>query len=240
MPGKYIDKAVLTALLATASYILFLNLWNSIPLACAVSFILCVLLRKVSHAKPAHFKCTHAQAEAELMRIIAMNDEDAREAIEKLVRRKYPQEEFILTPYIKHPSSSLSVGEVFAQWKKHRGCKHVLIAATCASDARAVMYARELTEPRIAVVDRRHIIRMIRAAGICENTSSIPLFARLKRIPGNLTLRYSGIKNGLFGLILTGMYLVTGKLLYLVLGLFSLFLFGCTIPGKKYRKKLFP
>ena len=240
MPGKFIDRTVLTIISALAAYLFFLNAWGSIPLACASAFVFCILLKTLVSRRPVRFRCTLAEAEAELLRIASMSDSDTYAAIEALVRKKYPDEEYILAPVAKHPTSGISSGDIFAQWKKHRGSKRLLIAATCGCDPRAVMYARELSEPQIAVLDRRQLLRIIRTNGVPEGTAPEPLLRRLKRVPAKLTAGRSGPKNAFFGCVLTGIYLLTGNPLYLLSGLFSLFLFGCSIPSRCGRKRLFP
>lgn len=240
MTGKYIDRILFTAAGATVSYLFFLNAWGNIPLACALAFIFCITLRKLILHRPIRFKCSSAQAEAELMRIASMDDSKAGEALERLIRNRYPSENFVLSPIVRHPSSGISMGDVFTQWKKHSGCERLLIAATCAADPRTIMYARELSSPRIAIIDRKQIIRIIRTKGVPETTAATPFFIRLKRIPANLTLRHAGIKNALFGCALTLIYFLNGQPLYLVMGLFSLFLFGCALQQKRCKKRLFP
>lgn len=240
MPGKSIDRFVFSVISATVFYLFFLNAWGNIPLACFLAFICSLILRRLILKRPVYFKCTRAHAEAELLRIAQMTDSEAGKALEQLVRKRYPDESFTLSPMTKHPSQTLSMADVFAQWKKHRVEEHLLIACTCSADPRAIMYARELNSPLVAVIDKRHLLRIIRTTGIeHENAPRITFIQRLKRIPQRLSAGHASMKNALFGVLLIALYFLVGNVLYLFLGLGSLFLFGCTLPGKRYKKRLF-
>jgi len=240
MPGKIIDRIVLSAVCTGFFYIFFLNAWGSILLACAASFLCCAILRRLILRRPVHFKCSHARAEAILMGIASMDDESACAELENLVRLKYPKEEFVLAPAAKYPGSILSAADVFAQWKKHRSEKNLLIVATCPADTRAVLYARELDSPKVAILDRRRIIRIIRTTNSSKDDSpSVPLFMRLRRIPQNLIARSASVKNASFSVLLVFIYLVTGNPVCLFTGLCGLFLFGCSLPRIKVGRRLF-
>lgn len=241
MPGKIADRIMFTLLGGTLLYLFFLNAWGSIPLACALAFLSCLSMRFLIKKRPVRYKCTRRQAESILLSIAVSDDDSAHEALKDLIFKKYPGESCTLVPVLKHPSASLSTGDVFSHWKKHRGEERLLIAATCVSDARAVMYANELRSPKVAVIDRRKLLRIIRTS--CpppEKTAPASLITRLKSIPGRLSLRFSAPKNALFGVLFILMYLFSGNGVYLFSGLFSLFMFGCALPGFRIGKKLFP
>lgn len=240
MPGKAIDRSVFSVISATMFYLFFLNAWGNIPLACFLAFICSLILRRLILKTPVYFRCTRAQAEAELLHIAQMPDPQAAEMLEQLVRKRYPDESFTLSPMARHPTQSLSMADVFARWKMHRGEDRLLIACTCASDPRAIMYARELKSPLVAVIDKRHLLRIIRTTGIeHENAPRMTFIQRLKKIPQRLSARHASLKNALFGVVLIALYCIAGNALYLFLGLGSLFLFGCTIPSRRYKKRLF-
>lgn len=238
--GKLIDRFALFALCAAAFYIFFLNAWHSIPLACLLAFLCCALLRPVLRNRPSRWRCSIAQAEVELLRIAELPEPEAEPLLRRLILQKYPDTSFCLATLLKHPSASISTGDVFSVWKAHRNEDALVIAATGTADARALMYAQELTAPRVALIDRRILLRIIRETGMCASAPTpTPLGKRLRRFWANLSARHIGPKNALFGLTLLGMYLLVGNPLYLVLSMAILFWFGISLFNTRTRQKLF-
>ena len=164
--GKRIDRAARFLLTTTAAYLFFLNAWHSVPLACAAAFAAMALGRAVWRGRPKKRpRCALAQADGEVARIAALPDDEAERALAAIVRGRYPGEAFGIAPFIRHPASSLSPGDILAAWKAHRGEARLVVAATCGCDPAAALYARELAGPAVAVLDGHAIARILRAGG---------------------------------------------------------------------------
>lgn len=159
----FIDRAALGLFCAVAYYLFFLNALDSIPLACAAAFACTALSRMLLRRLPITHRATAAQARAELLRIAALNDEDAGEALKALLQRRWPLESFRLAPILKHPEATVSSGDVLNAWKSNRDAERLVIAATCPCEPRATVYARELRSPVIAVMDSRGLIGLLRS-----------------------------------------------------------------------------
>lgn len=237
--GKKIDRFALFILSAMIFYIFFLNTWHSIPLACALAFICCALLNHLLNRRPMHFKCTKAQADSEILRIACLPEEDALNDIEKLLRFRYPDESFKTVLLLKHPSGSISTGDVFSIWKKYTGEETIAIASTCPADGRAIAYSKELKLPRLAVIDSRQLSHIIRISGLCASPSRFTIRETFNKVRHRLaSCRVTG-KNAFFALTLLAMYLLMGNPLYLFLSLGILFLFGINVFNNKGRSRLF-
>lgn len=237
--GKKIDRFTLFILSAMVFYLFFLNTWHNIPLACALAFICCVLLNYILCRRPAHFKCTKAQANAEILRIACLSEEDALSEVEKLLRFRYPNEAFKTALLLKHPLCSISTGDAFSIWKKYIGEENIVIAATCPADGRAIAYSKELKQPRIAIVDSRQLSHIIRISGLCASPSRFTMKETFQKVRHRfISCRITG-KNAFFALTLLTMYLLMGNPLYLFLSLAILFLFGINIFNNRGRSRLF-
>ena len=239
--GKRIDRAAGAALAATALYLLFLNAWDSIPLACAAAFAGCVLLRRLAAGRPRRQRLTRLRAEAELLRIAALPDDEGAAALESLIRDRYPGEDFRVVPALKHPEGTLNSGDVLNLWKASRDARRIVIAATCACDPRAALFARELRSPAAVVVDRRALLKALRRRGPQPDASPdrLPAGQLLRRACRRVAARRPAPKDGLIAAAMLAMYLLGGSTLYLLCALAMLFRSGAWLIESRGRPRLF-
>jgi len=215
--ASFIDRSALSLLGAAAYYLFFLNATGSIPLACGAAFACTVLSRMLLRGLPIIPRATAAQARAELMRIAGLGDEDAGKALEALIQRRWPGEPFRLAPVLKHPEATLSSGDVLNAWKANRDAERLVIAATCPCEPRAAVYARELGNPVVAIMDSRKLTQLLQALP-AEQLPRLP-----RRRPGTILRKlWIGVessrfspKSALLALSMLGIYSLTGNGWYL-------------------------
>lgn len=238
--GRIIDKIVLTALGTSIYYLFFLNVSQNIPFSCALAFVSTLFTHRVLRHRPRRFKCTRAHAENTLSHIACLNEAEALEKLNFLIRHKYPDENFILISIIKHPESALSINDIFSVWKKHINTERLVIAATCNADVRTTAYCGELLAPRIALLDRRRLINIIRENPPDSDSPPRRKFSQLlRKFFTRIVFCHVSLKNALFALTLLGIYLLLGNPLYLFLSLAMLFLFGVSFFNNRDKSKLF-
>ncbi len=240
--GKRIDRAAGLLLAAAGMYLFFLNAWQSIPLACALSFVGSALLGHLVRRHPGRERMSLRQARCELLRIAGLPDPEAAQALEALVRSRYPGEDCRVVPAVKHPEASLNCGDVMNLWKANRGPGKIAIAATCACEPRAALYARELRDPQVAVVDRRMLERALRGTDAPE-VPSPPFRDALRQWPRRVfriaASRRPRPRDALIAVLLLGMYLVNGRTLYLFSALGMMFWLGVRRIQGRGRRHLF-
>ncbi len=239
--GKRIDRAAGWALAAAGLYLYFLNAWESIPLACAAAFAGCVLVRRLISGLPEHRRISRGQAEAALLDIASMPDTEAATALESLIRAGFPDEEYRVVPALKHPEAALNSGDILNLWKANRSETRIVIAATCACDPRAALYARELRSPAATVLDRRSLLRLLRRGpqARCGSIPRTPVRLRIRRAFCRLTSRRPRPRDALIALAMLAMYLFGGGALYLVCALAMLFRTGAGWIEGRGRARLF-
>lgn len=219
--AAFIDRTALGLLCGTGYYLFFLNAWGSIPLACGLAFACTALSLWLIRGLPSVRHASGAQVRAELLRIAGLDDAAAEGALSALIRLRWPDEAFQLVPVLKHPEATMSSGDVLNAWKSNRDAGRLVIAATCPCEPRAALYARELLEPVVAVMDSRRLTRLLR---------SLPADALApppRRRPGHgLRMLRAGLESARFSprsaLLALGMlacYLLTGNGWYLFPGL---------------------
>jgi len=215
--AAFIDRAALSVLGAIGFYIFFLNAWESIPLACGAAFVCAALSQRLLKGLPVKHHATAAQAQAELLRIAGLDDRAAEAAFRALIERRWPGERFRLAPVLKHPEATLSSGDVLNAWKANRDTDRLVIAATCPCEPRAAFYARELSEPAVAVMDSRKLTRLLRAlpAEALPRSPRHRLGNGLKRLLAGATSARFSPRSALLALALLGFYLLTGNGWYL-------------------------
>lgn len=229
--GKTIDRAALLILLACALYLLFLNAFGSIPLACALSFACCIPI--VQLRRRFRGRMSARQAAAVLERWAYGPDDEAREQIGKLL--KVDVDSLVYLP--RHASASVSAGDVFSAWKSHRGRERVILTAPCHADGKARVLARTLREPAVEIADAARLIPLIRRSEIAA-----PRAPGLRRAMKRLRLSFASLpdrrpwrQNVLFGALLLPVYLLTGNPAYLLLGLAALLLAGIALRPWRLR-----
>ena len=238
--GNRIDRAALLILGAAGLYLFFLNAWHSIPLACAAAFVCGALLRQLAARRPGRGRLSARRARDELLRIAALPDDEAARALEALVRKRFPGEDYAVAVALRHPEASLSCNDVLNLWKAHRGQARVAVAATCDCDPRAALYARELRRPAMAVVDRRQLERLLRESGEAgPRPGGASGGRRLRRILSAVASRRPRPRDALTAAALLVMYLASGRVVCLAFSLALLFWFGAARIRGLGRGRLF-
>lgn len=238
--GKHIDRWVLMLLIVSGLYLFFLNAWNSIPLAMVLAFFGGIVFKKALAQRPKAPRCSRFQAEQLLNALTQMDDGPAQSIIEPMIRRRYAGEDFALCLLMRHPSQRLSPGDVLAQWKKHRHTPRLVIACTGSADPQAVAYAREMADPQIAILERRHLCHLIRRTPPkILVPATHPTVEGLRRLPRKILDRPWNMKSVGFNILLIALYTLVGNPIYLILGLTNLCLFGCTLPNRHFKGRLF-
>lgn len=239
--GKRIDHAALWALAAGGYYLVFLNAWGSIPLACILAFAACALTQRALKGVRLPRRAPAAQARAELLRIAAMADSDAQRRLEQLVVARWPGEAFRLAPVLKHPEATLSSGDVLNAWKANRDADRLVIAATCPAEPRAALFAGQLADPSVAVLDSRALTRLLRAPGAMPGTCRSPRPLRRRLRDGLLAAcaARASMKNAAVAAALLALYWVRGNPLGLFAAMALLWQLGAALLGRRVGRRLF-
>lgn len=222
--GKWIDRFALLLLLSFALYALFLHAFGSIIAACAFTFACCTILLRALKFKGKKYRMTRLQAEAILQQWAYGPDEIAKAAIAQLLNA----DESTLIYLPRHPSASISMGDVFSAWKSHRSDGHIIVSAPCYADARAKAFAKTLKSPTVSISDAAQLIPRLRRSDIPAPRSpqGRQLMQKIRELFASLPGRRPWYKNLGIGLMLMLLYLITGSAAYLILSISALFLSG--------------
>jgi hypothetical protein len=245
--GKFIDRVALTALLAGALYLFFMSAFQSIPLAAASAFLAMALLKKLSRRFPedGFDKKRRARKDAAntLEEWAFLGPDEARENVLKLLARAYPgqMDDISLTLVSRHPSGGhVTVDDVTAEWRRHRGGERAVIVAFSKADDRAFALAHALQSPRVRLIDGPQLAGLI-ARHPPERKSpprAIKKVGRMKAL-----FRAAGrAKAGrclASGALMCLIYLITGAATYLVAGAILLLIAGVSLRGRKTPTTLF-
>ena len=236
--GKRLDRIVFTALAAAGLYLFFLNAWGSIPLAGALAFLGVCAGRRLLARRPR--RASLARVRAEIARLAGLPDAQAQSELEALVRRRWPGEDFALAPVLKHPEATLTPGGLLNAWKANREASRLAVAATCPAEPRALAYARQLSDPAVAVVDSRALARILRRTLPPEDSprgNRRPLSRiRMAFLPGG---RRVSPKNAMLAAALLYLYLRGASPLYLFAALALLAHLGVALGQRRVGRKLF-
>lgn len=215
--AESIDRAALGLIGAVAWYLLFLNAWGSIPLACGLAFLCAALSHALLRGLPRVRRATAAQARAELLRVAGLDDASAERALTALIAERWPEERFRLAPVLKHPEATMSSGDVLNAWKANRDAERLVIAATCPCEPRAAFYARGLRSPAVAVMDSCRLTRLLRAlpAGRLPTPPRPGFRDALAGLWANAVAARPSLRSAVLALALLGSYLVSGNAWYL-------------------------
>ena len=221
--GRKIDRFALLTLAAVVLYIVFLNAFGSIALACLLTFPVCAALIRIWKKRAPLARMTRFQAKEILRKWAYGSDEDARRELLPLIRS---DGKVIYLP--RHPTASVGMGDVFGTWKANRSEDHIVIAAPCYADSRARTFARTLEKPTVFIMDAPKLISAIRKSDL--PAPSMPLgrsfVFRLKEMISALPGRRPWYRNLLLGLIMMLIYLSSGRTAYLILSAGMLLLAG--------------
>ncbi len=207
MIGRMIDRAALTLLLTAGLYLFLLNAGFGIPMSCALTFVLAALARHLYRRRPWARRVSVARAEAGLMAVALMKEDEARAAL----RRLTGLDDAVFL--IRHPEDALSLNALYALWRDSGD--GATIVATCGVVDAAARFAKARG---MTIVDRGGLVRRIRKTGLCaaSEPAAVPVPRRLRRLWDGIRPRPRMIA---YGLSLMGMYLVTGQALCLICAL---------------------
>ena len=206
MIGKWIDRAALTALGAAGFYLFFLNAGLGIYASCALAFVCMVLLRQVIRGIPVKRRVSKARAEAALMSIAMMGEDEAREALVRLTG----QEDII--PVLKHPEGAYTVDMMYELWRKHGDVARVVV--TCTAEGKAREFAKERG---IELIDREKLIKRIQRTGLYVHPDAPGPSLRSRLRPMWERPIRPRVLMAIFGLMIA--YLTTGRLPCLICAL---------------------
>lgn len=240
--GRHLDRLALWAMLAIGLYLFFLGAWDSIPLACGAAFACCALVRRFLRDHPIPRRVSGSQTAVRLMHLAELTDEEAQAKLSGMIARRFPDEHFRLAPVLKHPEASLTSGDILNAWKANRGAGRLVIAATCPCESRAALYARELRDPIVAVMDSRGISKLLRAQK--QRADDPPLSTpTLRQRSRALLARFAWARvtprNALLPLAMLIVYLRGGNPLYLFAALAMLLHIGVALAQHRTRRRLF-
>ena len=217
--GRRIDGLALRALLISGAYLLFVNAWHSVPLACALALACAagaeILLRGRRRRRG-------IPAQARLLALARLDEAEAKVLLAPRLQRRDAGREAALCLALKHPSAALTAGDVLAAWKDHRGEARIALAATCPADAEARAFARALTLPAVALLDGPEVASLLSDWEPDDPGAPLPrprlrerLLAALQRpVPSKLAI---------LGPAMLALYLLHGQAAYLFAGLWICF-----------------
>lgn len=226
--GKWIDRAVLTAFIAAALYLLFLSAFGSVLASAGMSFTCCALLIHARRKKPQ--RMTRQQAKTLLECWAYGPDDEAKRRIESLT--DLSDAKLIYLP--KHPTAVLSTSDVFSAWKAGRGEQKLVLAAPCHTDGRARTFAHTLQHPDVTILDSSRLIPLIRKSGLTASGTPHPRYRlhRLCTLMAELPRRRPWYKSLASGAVLMLLYLFSGSVSYLFLATAMLFISGVSLRAR--------
>lgn len=236
--GIYIDRIVLGALGTAGLYLFFLNAWGSIPLAAILAFVGVAAGRRALARRPG--RASLGRVRAEVMHLAGLSEAQAQAELASLVRWRWPGEDFALAPVLKHPEATLTSGDLLNAWKANRNAARLVVAATCPAEPRALAFARQLSDPAVAVVDSRALSRILRRT-LPPDRESRGHWRPLSRLtaaflPGG---RQVSPKNAMLAAALLLLYLRGASPLYLFASLALLAHLGVALGQRRIGKRLF-
>lgn len=222
--GRRIDGLALRALMICGAYLLFLNAWHSVPLACVLSAACAGLAGILLRGRP---RRRRASARARLLALARLDGAEAASILSPRLREREPGQEEDLYILLKHPTASLSAGDVLNAWKQRRGGERLLLAATCPADAEARAFARALSHPAVTLLDGAALAALLRDWDPGEVVDPLPRPHLRERLAAALR-RPVPAKLAILGPLMLGLYLIRGQAGYLFAGLWICFRWGAT------------
>ena len=227
--GRIIDRIALTALGAAALYLYFLNSGLGIAASIALALFCAGLGRWLILHRPRRYRWTQAQAEAAIRRVACLPVDEADAALTELARACRLKSEDRIIPLARYPGGSVGVDEVFSLWQAHRGVSSIALAASCPFTPEARACAASLTEPAVALVDKKAIMRVIRKTGLyVQEVPREPLGRRLRGMLHRVRTRRVHPRALLGALSLLAAYRLLRNPAYLAAALFTVVLAGAS------------
>ena len=247
--GKIIDRVIGRTLTAVAFYLIYVNAFGSIPLACGLAFISCLLARRLAEGLRAALARTslcrrqvvRRRIAAGLERWARMPEAQARAELWDVLGRLYPDE---VDPHLdlvvaSRPAgcSPLRASECFALWQSHRDAGRLLIVCTGRAEPEAFALAQSLDAPRTRLLDGRQL-----SGALLKRPELVPeapsMHSPRRRMRRRLGREY--VRRSLFmGLSLLAGYALLGRALYLAAGLALLGLAGIGLRRPRRPERLF-
>lgn len=247
--GKKIDRFVLTVALAFILFAYFESAFKNRIFSIFLSVIVCAIIRKGIGKIAKRINATHwrqkqifkRRSSAVLLRLACMEETDAKELLDALLKKSY-RNEAPISIELTHPSVHISQERIFRLWRENRGSNQLVICTTgkCTNEARA--FAATLQSPRIAIVDADVLIQLI-----CEHpdgfypapTATKRHMLRINQLSQILFNRRNSPRCVLFSVSMLIMYIFSGNLYYLSASLALLFIVFVSLHQVKRPRKLF-
>lgn len=228
--GKIIDRIVLMLFFTVALYAFFLNALQSVPAAIALTLLVGALMRSTIQKRRRRWRMTAFEARTLMRRWAFLPDGEAERWIASLLLPQTPM------VYVgRHPSSALSVNDVYALWRAHAGEDRFVLATLCEADPRARMFSRTLKNPAVELLDAPKLLPKIRASEL--EPPRLPrggaLAAHVRELLVRLPERRPWNQTMLIGLGLLAVYWLTANVGYLFASLAMLLIAGVSLRTRR-------
>ncbi len=234
--GKKIDRFVLTVVVGAGFYLYFQNAFHMRPLSLFLALLSCLVLSKIMHSigalakKSRYFQRRRLRkcAAGTMMHLACLPYQDGLKRVENLVHLDYDGE-YTVELIQAHPSCALSQQRLFEIWKSHQGEERLVICATCAADPASRLLSASFRAPQVALVDSPLLSQLL--SDHPENlfpekevTLKPGYKYRFKRTFSRLLNRKNAPRCLLFSVSIFALYLLSGRIYYLIFSLLLLFL----------------
>ena len=252
--GRLIDRILLNALGAALCYLVYVNAFGSVPLACALAFVSMLLTRRAAAGArkwAASLPWTRRReagkrATVWLEALARLPEGEARAAVEALLEGLYPGGlEGVALELAQRPTACppLNAAELYSRWQGHRADARLLVVCTGKAEAGAFALAESLTDPPARLLDGDSLrAALARHSELLPPEDPSPSKRRsASKLPFRLPLvpRERIPRCLLTGLGLVLGYALLGHPLYLLAGLALLLLSGLALRRKRAPARLF-
>lgn len=235
--GKKIDRFVLTVIAMAGFYFFYQQAFHMRALSLMLSIISSLVLRKLvrsilnllNQSRIFRRKRMRKCACGAMMRLACLPDSEAQMEMETLVRKIY-KGDYAVAVIQAHPSEKLNTQSLFELWKSHyQKQERLVICATCAADTDCRLLACSLKAPRVALLDSAALVQLMaeHPEGMCADEAPSPrarLRQRMRHASYLLINRKNAPRGFVFSISMLALYLLSGKIWYLISALFLLFL----------------
>lgn len=247
--GKFVDRLICSVLVSAGFYLYFRGAFEN-RLFCVALALGCTLIAgkifrslcgRICRMDCIRKRSLRRKSGGILMRLACMDHSEAVDALQKLLEKNYGVDYHLVFLQL-HPLLPLSQASIFETWRGERSCKRLLICTTGRADAAARVFAGSLNDPKVAVIDADILSRLI-----AENPLSIPAAEetvvkrrlRMQQAAALLLRRKNAPRCFVLAFSMLGMYLLSGKTLYLACALALMFLTLVSLRSAKKPRKLF-
>lgn len=250
--GKKIDRFVFTVIAMAAFYFFYQHAFHIRALALLLSIISCLVCGKILRSLWNLLCCSRLFrrkrmrkcAGGAMMRLACLTAAEAQTELETLVHQIY-KGDYALAVIQAHPSGKLSQQKLFELWKSYyQKQERLVICATCGADADCRLMAGSLRTPRVALLDSTALAQLIaeHPEGMCppEAPSVRTRFRQRICQAGYLLVNRKNAPRGfIFSISLLALYLLSGKIWYLISALLLLFLVLASLRKASRPARLF-